>query len=292
MSRILVVGSANADLVFRSPRFPRPGETVIGTDYQIHPGGKGANQAVAAARLGASVAFCGCVGGEAHGELLRASLEEAGVDTTHLRVVDAPTGTAGIIVEEGGANMIVVHPGANARLTSDDVALAMRHVQPSVVLAQLEIPLEAVQAAAEHPFFILDPAPAQELPAELLARCQIITPNETELFALCQAPSREAAVHELLARGAKNVIVTLGEEGCLWATASEIKHLASPRVKAVDTTAAGDAFAGALAHFLVSGQEMEQAIRQAMRVAAISVTRHGAQESMPTAEELSGQAHP
>jgi ribokinase len=292
MSRILVVGSANADMVFRCPRFPRPGETVIGTDYQVHPGGKGANQAVAAARLGASVAFCGCVGGEAHGELLRASLEAAGVDTTHLRAVDAPTGTAGIIVDESGANMIVVHPGANAQLTSDDVALAMRHVQPSVVLAQLEVPLEAVQAAAEHPFFILDPAPAQELPAELLARCQIITPNETELFALSQAPGREAAVHELLARGATNVIVTLGEEGCLWATASEIKHLASPRVKAVDTTAAGDAFAGALAHFLVSGQEMEQAIRQAMRVAAISVTRHGAQESMPTAEELSGQAQP
>lgn len=289
MSRILVVGSANVDLVFRCQRFPEPGETVFGTDFQVHPGGKGANQAVAAGRLGADVAFCGCLGRDAHGELLRASLTEAGVDTSHVLIAEKPTGTAGIVVEESGANQIVIHPGANACLTAADVRRAIDHLQPEVVLAQLEVPLEAVHAAAEHPFFILDPAPAQELPHELLAQCQIITPNESELFKLVPAATREAAAQELLARGARNVIVTLGEEGCLWMTERQVNYFDAPKVTAVDTTAAGDAFAGALAHFLVSGYELAQAIEHAMKVAAISVTRHGAQAAMPTASELSGQ---
>lgn len=287
--KVLVIGSANLDLVVQTPRFPHPGETLLGGVFSTHPGGKGANQAVAAARLGDGVAFAGCIGSDSFAGVLTASLESAGAELSHLRHTASPTGIASILVDAAGANTIVVAPGANYDVTTEHVREALEVLQPTVVLSQLEIPLEAVVEASRHPRFILNPAPARRLPDELLANCHLITPNETETMELTGvAPIDEAscarASRELFARGVQNVIITLGEQGCYYACPSGGRIFPAPKVEPIDTTAAGDAFNGALAHFLADGLDFDQAIPPASVYAALSTTHPGAQESMPTRE--------
>jgi len=290
-SLVLVVGSVNMDMVFRSERLPVPGETILGLGFETHPGGKGANQAVAIGRLGGRVAFAGCVGGAQFGPELTASLLAGGVDHSQLREVEGPSGTAAILVDSKGSNMIVVAPGANNKVTAEHVSVALQGCQPAVVLAQLEIPMSAVEAASSGPRFILNPAPAAPISDEILARCFAITPNETELETLTGiAPADDGAcltaARSLFEKGVQNVIVTLGSRGCFWASPAGGQHFPAARVTPVDTTAAGDAFNGALAMFLAEGRELQNAIPLANCVAALSTTKPGAQPSMPTREEL------
>src|SRR5580658_6216376 len=208
---VLVVGSANADHVFRGPRLPSAGETVLGSSFSIFPGGKGANQAVAAGRLGAQASFVGCVGSDADGEMLLSSLRSSGVDVRFVSRSELATGAAGIFVDDSGRNMIVAVPGANAMVLAESVASALEAVQPSFVLCQLEVPMAAVSAASLGPRFVLNPAPACPVPEEVLARCFAIVPNETELEALTGvAPVDEATCRlgasKLLDKGVENVI--------------------------------------------------------------------------------------
>lgn len=289
---VTVVGSTNLDLVFVSANLPRPGETLLGGDFATHPGGKGGNQAVAIAKLGGNVSFVGCVGNDANGSVLRTSLETAGVQTRSL-IVDEfmPSGTAAILVDDKGSNMIVVAPGSNRGLSPEHVRQAFAREIPTVVLAQLEINVDTVLAASEADFFVLNPAPACQLPESLLAKCQVITPNETETESLTGiAPSDDdscrAASCAFLDMGVKNVVITLGERGSYWATPKQGQHFAPPSVKAIDTTAAGDAFSGALAWFLAEGREFGNAIALANCVGALSTTKAGAQPSMPELCEL------
>lgn len=288
---VLVVGSANMDLVFRTSRMPAPGETLLGGRFSTHPGGKGANQAVAIGRLGGTVSFAGKVGRDAFGNDLTESLTAAAVNIEFLQLSESPTGTAGIFVDDAGRNMIVVAPGANAELLAEEVIAAIHAVRPSVALAQMEIPLEAVAAAAAAERFILNPAPASPLPDELLARCFALTPNESELQSLTGIEPKDdssilRASKFLLERGVQNVIVTLGEKGSYWVSAAGGRHFHAATVTPVDTTAAGDAFNGALAMFLAEGRDLVNAIPLANCAGALATTRPGAQEAMPTREEL------
>jgi len=292
------VGSLNTDLVVRAPHIPRPGETVIGGDFLTMPGGKGANQAVAAARLGASVAMVGRVGTDGFGQQLLANLAAAGVD--HRLVVedaDAATGVALIVVEDSGQNSIVVASGANMRLSPNDVAAAESAIASAqVVLLQLESPLETVRRAAEiarahNVTVILNPAPAQPLPADLLTLIDILTPNESETALLTgdqiQTPSEiEAAAYKLRRMGARMAILTLGERGALLAEADGTEIFSAFDVTPVDTTAAGDAFMGGLAVALGEGQPLPEAIRWGNAAGALATTRMGAQPSLPSREEL------
>ncbi len=294
---VRVVGSANLDLVFRSARLPRPGETILGREFTTHPGGKGANQAVAIGRLGGDVLFVGCVGADVFGETLRQSLADAGVRMEALSVEpDVATGTACILVDDEGMNSIVVAPGANDRLTPLRVRQAAMP-EAAVVLAQLEVPLEAVETAAEAKRFVLNPAPARALPGALLARCEVLTPNELELEALTGVAATDDEAcgqggRKLLDQGVRNVVVTLGARGSYWVSPAGGRHFPAPRVEAVDTTAAGDAFNGALALFLAEGRDLPNAIALANCVGALSTTRPGAQASMPTREALRALAGP
>lgn len=294
---LLVVGSANADLVIGVERRPAPGETVLGSDLAVHPGGKGANQAVAAARLGARTALLARVGDDAHGRLLLESQRAAGVDTGGVRVGGAPTGVALITVDPSGDNSIVVSPGANARLTPEDVrAAAGLFAGARVVSAQLEIPLETVaEVVRTRPAgtrFVLNPSPPAPLPAEVLAACDPLVVNEHEArYVLGDAagPTPEDWARALLALGPRSVVVTLGAQGALIAEGGKdtaAVRVASPRVDAVDTTGAGDAFTAALAWRLSLGEDLATAAGFAVRVGAAAVTREGAQASFPTAEEV------
>jgi ribokinase len=292
---LLVVGSANADLVIGVERRPAAGETVLGSDLIVHPGGKGANQAVAAARLGARTALLARVGDDAHGRLLLRSQREAGVDTAGVLVGGAPTGVALITVDPSGDNSIVVSPGANGRLTPEDVRVAAGLLRASrVVSAQLEIPLETVVELVRNlpsgTRFVLNPSPPRPLPAELLAACDPLIVNEHEARvivggALDGAP--EDWARALLALGPRSVVVTLGAEGALVATGDAMTRVPSVKVDAVDTTGAGDAFTAALAWRLGTGFALPDAAAYAARVGAAAVLRPGAQESFPTAEEVS-----
>ncbi len=297
---VAVVGSTNLDLVFVSPNLPRPGETVMGGSFNTHPGGKGANQAATIAKIGGNVSFIGCIGKDAYGASLRQSLESVGVQTQFLREDESlPSGTAAILVGEHGSNMIVVAAGSNKSVAADHVRSAIANARPEVVLAQLEIPVEAVMAASEAPFFVLNPAPACDLSDELLSKCNTITPNETETeFLTGVAPVDEDSCRTasciLLEKGIRNIVITLGERGSYWATPKTGKHFAPPSVKAVDTTGAGDAFSGALAWFLAEGREFGNAVPLANCVAALSTTKHGAQSSMPdlvSVKELAGSLY-
>ncbi|MFF8472727.1 ribokinase [Streptomyces sp. NPDC015414] len=291
---LLVVGSANADLVIGVERRPAAGETVLGGDLAVHPGGKGGNQAVAAARLGARTALLARVGDDAHGRLLLDAQRAAGVDTAGVLVGGAPTGVALITVDPSGDNSIVVSPGANARLTPADVRRAAGLLGASrVVSAQLEIPLETVvevvRNLADGSRFVLNPSPPRELPAEVLAACDPLIVNEHEARVLlgAQGASGEPAdwAPLLLARGPRSVVVTLGAAGALVCDSSGVTRVPSVRVDAVDTTGAGDAFTAALAWKLGSGAALPAAAAYAALVGAAAVTRRGAQESYPTAAE-------
>ncbi|MFI1207411.1 ribokinase [Streptomyces sp. NPDC020802] len=291
---LLVVGSANADLVIGVERRPGAGETVLGSDLALHPGGKGANQAVAAARLGARTALLARVGDDAHGRLLLDSQRAAGVDTSGVLVGGAPTGVALITVDPSGDNSIVVSPGANGRLTPEDVRTAAPLLAASrVVSAQLEIPLETVgevvQGLPPGTRFVLNPSPPRELPAKVLAACDPLIVNEHEARVVLGADAGgtpEQWAEALLALGPRSVVVTLGEEGALVADASGTARVPSVRVDAVDTTGAGDSFTAALAWRLGAGASLAEAAAYAARVGAVAVTREGAQASFPTAEEV------
>ncbi|MGW2639259.1 ribokinase [Streptomyces sp. NPDC001348] len=292
---LLVVGSANADLVIGVERRPGAGETVLGGDLAVHPGGKGANQAVAAARLGARTALLARVGDDAHGRLLLDSQRAAGVDTVGVLVGGAPTGVALITVDPSGDNSIVVSPGANGRLTPTDVRAASCLLHASrVVSAQLEIPLETVVEVVrnlpEGTRFVLNPSPPRPLPTEVLAACDPLIVNEHEARVILgdvpagDRPEDWAGI--LLAKGPRSVVVTLGAEGALVASVEGVTRVPSVKVDAVDTTGAGDAFTAALAWRLGSGSSLAEAAAHAARVGAAAVTKRGAQESFPTAAEV------
>jgi ribokinase len=282
---IAVVGSINLDVVVEVARHPAPGETVIGGDRRELPGGKGANQAVAAARLGATVALVGRVGADDAGRRLRDGLAGEGVDVEHVLVdPEAPTGMALIAVDGAGENTIVVSPGANARVGAPDVEAA-RDVLASaaVTLVQHEVPEDAVAAAiaAAGGTVVLNPAPARRI----VAAVDVLVPNLGELEAL----AGRAGDPVELARGleaARAVVVTLGAEGAVVVDGDHAERVAAPRVEAVDTTGAGDAFCGALAQALDSGADLVEAARWAARAAAASVTRLGAQGGMPHREDV------
>lgn len=293
MPRIAVVGSANMDLVVRAPRFPDPGETLLGGSFATHAGGKGANGAVAAGRVGGTVSFVGMLGQDAFGEALAASLHESGVDLSHTLRADATaTGIAQITVDDSGRNTIVVAPGANAILSPVDVSAALEAISPEVTLVSLEIPLEAVSACSGRSgYFILNPAPAAELPVGLFSKVDLFTPNQTETqFYTGIAPTDDASCLEAAGRlfdlGIRRVVITLGDRGCFLATPDSGRYIPNLEVKAVDTTGAGDAFNGALAAFLAEGRDLENALALANCVGALTCTRAGAQDSMPTRAEL------
>jgi ribokinase len=282
---IALVGSINLDVVVGVERHPAPGETVIGGDRQELPGGKGANQAVAAARLGAVVAFVGRVGADDAGRRLRDGLAAEGVDVAHVRVdPDAPTGIALIAVDGAGENTIVVSPGANAHVGAGDVESARDVLAgAAVTLLQHEVPVSAVDAAiaAAGGTVVLNPAPARALAREV----DVLVPNRGELGRLARRDGDPVD----LARGlehARAVVVTLGSEGVLVVEGQRAERIEAPRVNAVDTTGAGDAFCGALAQALADGADLVEAARWAVRVAAVSVTRVGAQSAMPRREDV------
>jgi len=293
--QIVVVGSLNADLTIRVPRFPVAGETLTGERFETFPGGKGANQAYAAARLGARVAMVGQVGADAHGEWLKRHLAEGGVDVSHVAVDPASaTGVAVILVDASGQNEIVLAPGANGTFSSDRLDVAEGLLQSAAfVLLQLEIPLETVEKAARMARrggarVILDPAPARDIPDALLAMADYVTPNETELAILSgrARPALQDSAQILRSRGARTVILKAGEQGALLVGDAGEHAWPAIKVDAVDTTAAGDAFNAAFAVALAEGQSDADAGRFATAAAACSVTRAGAQTSMPTRDEV------
>ncbi|MEU6126841.1 ribokinase [Streptomyces sp. NPDC047123] len=297
---LLVVGSANADLVVGVERRPAAGETVLGSDLATHPGGKGGNQAVAAARLGARTALLARVGDDAHGELLLDAQRAAGVDTVGVLVGGAPTGVALITVDPSGDNSIVVSPGANARLTPADIRAAGSLLAAArVVSSQLEIPLETVAEVVRGlrpgSRFVLNPSPPAPLPDEVLAACDPLVVNEHEARVILggdAGDTPEEWARGLLALGPRSVVITLGAEGALTADGSSdgVVRVPSPRVEAVDTTGAGDAFTAALGWRLGLGEDLATAAAYAVRVGSAAVTRKGAQDSYPTAAELASRA--
>ena len=288
MARVVVVGSINMDMVVATDTFPRLGETLFGTRFSTWPGGKGANQAVAAARLGAAVTMIGCVGADAFGEQMKATLAREGIDTRWISTGREATGIASITLS-GGDNAIVVVPGANHELSPADLDHAHEAFgEADVVLAQLEVPLATVLHAARlarrhgKPFF-LNPAPALALPDEMIALTSLLTPNEHELAAALQTPAADWA--DVLKRMPGRIVMTHGKDGAYYANrAGELVREAGFSVDAVDTTGAGDTFNGALAAFWHLG--IAEAVRRANAAGALSVTRPGAQGGMPTLAEL------
>jgi ribokinase len=301
MSAILVIGSLNADLVVRAPRFPAPGETISGEDLTIIPGGKGANQAVAAARQGTSVAMVGRVGSDSFGPTLTKNLQQNNVDISHIITDPASTGTAIIVVDAYGQNSIVLSPGANGKVTPADVD-AVSFQDADMLLLQLEIPLETVIHAASVARqnglrVILNPAPAQQLSDSLLADVDILVPNESELQLLTSMPvtdadSAKTAAKTLLAKGVKTVIVTLGANGALLVTGEQTARIPAFNVDVVDTTAAGDAFIGGLAAASLKGKSLEEAVRYGNASGALAATKFGAQPSLPMAKEVEKLLNP
>jgi ribokinase len=295
---IAVFGSINMDLVARSARLPKPGETLTGRSFRTIPGGKGANQAVACARLGEITSMIGRVGGDVFGRQLKQELEEAGVDHTNVSIdADTSSGVALIAVEDSAENMIIVIPGANGRVGEEDLPrLEGVLTQSKVLLLQLEIPLESVLAAAKKAkendvIVILDPAPAQALPDEIYPLLDIITPNESETELLVGFPIKTTddaskAAQNMKERGVKDVVIKMGKRGA-FALLDDQRIFYEPfQVDPVDTVAAGDAFNGALAVALSKGLQMEEAVRWGMAGGALSVTKEGAQPAMPRSDEL------
>jgi ribokinase len=291
MTRIAVLGSTNMDLVAYVARAPGRGETVTGREFRTIPGGKGANQAVAAARAGGTVSMIGAVGADAFGSRLRAALEQSGVDTGLLRTTEGPSGTAHIVVDDDGGNAIVVVPGANGTvmtLTPGDEGVIAR---ADLLLLQLELPMQGVIAAAEaarrHGVrTVLTPAPARPLPAGLLAATDLLVPNEHEAAALTGITDPYEAADALLEQ-VPELVITLGSVGSLYASRDAGKIMVpAPRVTAVDSTGAGDTFVGALSVALGEGRPMPEALAWASSAAALSVQRPGASAAMPYRTEI------
>ena len=295
---VLVVGSANMDLVVTVQRFPKPGETIFGNKFEMFPGGKGANQAVSASRLGRRTFFIGKMGKDNFSDKLIENLKYEGVDLSHL-IIDKNenTGTALISVDAKGENQIIVISGGNMKITSAEIECKKNVFEKvKVVISQLEIPIDAVMKTAQLAKtngipFILNPAPASVLPRELLKIVDYLTPNENELSMLANIKlntnqSIKNAAYKLIKDGVKNVIVTLGEKGAALFNADTEKYFSAPFVNAVDSTGAGDAFNGALAFALSNEKEIEKAIQFAVSAASYSVTKMGAQSSMPKLQDV------
>lgn len=299
-AKVVVVGSLNMDLVTRAPRLPRAGETLIGESFATVSGGKGANQAVAVARLGAQVSMVGCVGNDAYGDQLRAALLAEQIDCQAVVSVEGSSGVALIVVDDSSQNAIVIIAGANGQLTPDVVAAYDSVLRGAdVIVCQLEVPMQTVGHVLKRgrelgKTVILNPAPATgPLPEEWLACVDYLIPNESEASALSgllvdSLESAQLAARRLIAAGAGKVIITLGAQGLLFANGQSVAHFPSSRVKAVDTTAAGDTFVGGFAAALASGQDEVQAIRFGQVAAALSVTRLGAQPSIPSLSDVQG----
>jgi ribokinase len=299
MSKLVVLGSVNADHILKVPSFPRPGETLHGRDYQVIAGGKGANQAVAAARLGAAVRFIACVGDDAFGVNIRARYAEEGINVDAMLVENnTPTGVAMIQVADNGENSICISAEANAKLDAERIRPYLDVLaQAEYLLMQLETPLAGVELAAKtakshNTIVVLNPAPARQLSDELLQNIDIITPNETEAEVLtgvrvCDNASAQVAADILHAKGVDTVVITLGSKGVWLSTACGAGHpIAGFSVDVVDTTAAGDTFNGGLVTGLIEGMTLENAVHLAQTAAAISVTRFGAQTSIPRRQEV------
>jgi len=295
---IVVVGSTNTDMVVKSSRLPRPGETILGGHFFMNGGGKGANQAVAAVRLGGNVSLIGKTGDDIFGREALDSFKREGIDTRHMAIDNKnPSGVALISVDDSGENTIVVAQGANATLLPADLLAAKDLLQNAdVVLAQLEIPLETVEWVANlrsdvNRTFILNPAPACQLRDSLLKKISIITPNETEASILSGIPVHDRASAARAARllrkmGVQKVIITMGAEGALLLEMEEPEFITAPRVRAVDTTAAGDVFNGALALAIAEGLSLTEAVHFGCAAASLSVSRMGAQASAPYRREI------
>ncbi|PAW51574.1 ribokinase [Pseudomonas moraviensis] len=297
-ANVVVIGSLNMDLVTRAPRLPKGGETLIGHSFTTVSGGKGANQAVAAARLGAQVAMVGCVGNDDYGVQLRDALLAEQIDCQAVSTVADSSGVALIVVDDNSQNAIVIVAGANGAMTPAVIDRFDAVLQAAdVIICQLEIPDATVghalkRARALGKTVILNPAPASRpLPADWFPAIDYLIPNESEAAALSGLPvdslqSAEGAASQLIAMGAGKVIVTLGAQGSLFANGKDFEHFPAPKVKAVDTTAAGDTFVGGFAAALASGKSEAEAIRYGQVAAALSVTRAGAQPSIPTMSDV------
>jgi ribokinase len=298
MSAVFVAGSTNTDMVVKTTRFPAAGETLMGGEFFMFSGGKGANQAVAAARLGANVFFIGKTGDDVFGKRVSQQLADENIDTRFLGTdPSAASGTALILVDAKGENEIVVAPGANDHLLPADIQQAIPMMDSKdILLVQLEIPLDTVsyaveKASAKGMRVILNPAPAQTLPDNLFPHLFLVTPNETEAslltgISVSDETTATQAAHVLISKGVPQVIITLGAKGALFVSGQEKIHIPAPRVQAIDSTAAGDVFNGALAASLSNGLDWKPAIELACRAAALSVTKMGAQSSMPYLSEL------
>jgi ribokinase len=296
---VLVIGSANMDLVISAERFPNPGETIFGNKFEMFPGGKGANQAVCSTKLGGKTYFIGKMGKDNFSKTLKENMENEGVDLAHLLLDENHnTGTALITVDGKGENEIIVISGSNMQLTPEDIESKKELFKKvKLVVCQLEIPigtvLKSAQLAKDNNIpFILNPAPAAVLPQEIFSLIDYLTPNEMELSMLAglqikRDGSLKEASEKLLQKGIKNVIVTLGSKGAVLINNYTEKYFPAPSVEVVDTTGAGDAFNGALAYALANEDSIEKAIQLAISVASFSVTKMGAQSSMPKLEEVS-----
>lgn len=297
-AKVVVIGSLNMDLVTRAPRLPRGGETLIGQSFATFSGGKGANQAVAAARLGAQVSMVGCVGSDAYGEALREALLAEQIDCQAVSTVEDSSGVALIVVDDNSQNAIVIVAGANGALTPEVIDRFDAVLQAAdVIICQLEVPDATVGHALKRgrelgKTVILNPAPASRpLPADWYAAIDYLIPNESEASALSGLPvdslsTAETAATRLIAMGAGKVIITLGAQGSLLANGTRLEHFPAAKVKAVDTTAAGDTFVGGFAAALAAGKSEAEAIRFGQVAAALSVTRAGAQPSIPTLSDV------
>ncbi|MDR8364087.1 ribokinase [Pseudomonas sp. JL3] len=297
-AKVVVIGSLNMDLVTRAPRLPRGGETLIGQSFATVSGGKGANQAVAAARLGAQVSMVGCVGSDAYGEALREALLAEQIDCQAVSTVEDSSGVALIVVDDNSQNAIVIVAGANGALTPEVIDRFDAVLQAAdVIICQLEVPDATVGHALKRgrelgKTVILNPAPASRpLPADWYAAIDYLIPNESEASALSGLPvdslsTAETAATRLIAMGAGKVIITLGAQGSLLANGTRLEHFPAAKVKAVDTTAAGDTFVGGFAAALAAGKSEAEAIRFGQVAAALSVTRAGAQPSIPTLSDV------
>ena len=302
MSTIIVIGSSNTDMVIKSAHLPAPGETILGGEFFMNPGGKGANQAVAAAKLGGEVVFVAKVGDDIFGQEAVQGFKNEGIDTDYI-VVDPrnPSGVATIMVDDQGENCIAVASGANGALSPADIDNAMARIDAAdVLLMQLETPIPTIDYAAsagseKWKTVILNPAPAQALSDDLLAKLDVITPNETEAEILTgikveNTTDAEKAALALREKGVGTVIITLGSQGAFVVADSFTGMVPVRKVNAVDTTAAGDTFNGALAVGMANGLPIEAAVEFANKAASVSVTRLGAQASAPRLEELEGLA--
>lgn len=297
MNKIICIGSSNTDMVVRSERLPRPGESVIGGGFVMAGGGKGANQAVAIARMGHKVVFAAALGEDMFGDEAIARYRQYGVDTSYIVRKKTPSGIALIMVDAAAQNSISVALGANSELSVADVMPALDLIEPNdIVLMQLEIPMETVAAcvavaAAKGARVVLNPAPAAEVSADVLSKLYLITPNQTEAETLTGIEVRDeqsarAAAEALRAKGVERVIITMGGDGALLDDGGRVEMVPAFRVNAVDTTAAGDVYNGAICAALAEGCSLRDAMIFGSKASAISVTRIGAQPSIPTREEV------